>query len=715
MFSLSAIPYVAAVAAGLTGIAVLLQEKRGATQWAFLAGMLMLGTESLATAFSLDSIDPTGPFERVTQWEQWIYVAKAAVPCFWLAFALTYARGTAQSALRRARPMLLGAFFVPVAWALFWRPNLVQFRQTQVEHLGATGSEVAIGTLDLGPAGVALTIFFLCAGILILMNLERTFRASVGTMRWRIKFMVLGLGVIFGVRAFTDSQTLLFTSINPWYQVLNSGALIAGCLLITRSVFRTGHFEVNVYPSQTVLQNSLTVFLAGLYLVIVGAIAKKVHTHLGQSALVITAFLVLVALVLLSLVLLSDRVRLRTRQFISRHFQRPLHDYRTVWHSFTQASARRVHQEELCSAIVKLVSEVFQALSVSIWTVDESREKLLFAASTSLSQNKAGQIELDRSDAREVIQALTHAPEPVNIDTSREIWAAALRRTHPEQFRGGGCRFCIPMMTGDELVGILTVGDRVGGLDFSLQDLDLLKSISDQAAANLLNSQLSARLSQAKQLEAFQAMSAFFVHDLKNTASTLSLMLQNLPVHYDDPAFRDDALRAISKTVNNINDLISRLSVLRHELAIQAVDCDLNVLVDDFLKHQRAPSGVELVKELHPLPKLRLDPQQIEKVLTNVLLNAKESLPGVGRISVQTDRRQDWAILTVADNGCGMTPEFLRNNLFRPFQTTKKRGIGIGMFHCKMIVEAHGGRLEVESAPGKGTSFHVLLPIESRN
>lgn len=722
MLANATLAYAGAACAALTGVAVLFQEKRGIAHWAFLAGMLVLGAENLAVAFSLA---PTGPGD-VERWEGWIFVARAALPSIWMVFALTYARGTAESALRNAKwPLGLG-FLVPVGLAIVLQSELVRFQPldpgamdpaSMADGLLEDGASpgTTVGTLRLGGAGVLLTIFCLFGSVLILMNLERTFRASVGTMRWRIKFMILGLGVIFAVRAYTDSQGLLYSSVNPVMQLVNSGALIAGCLLIARSIFRTGHFEVSVYPSQSVLQNSLTVLLAGVYLVIVGASTKLIPHFGGVDSFALTAFLVLVALVLLSVVLLSDRVRLRTRQFVSRHFQRPIHDYRTVWHRFTQATARQVHQEELCAAIVKLVSEVFQALSVSIWTVNESRDKLVFAASTSLSQNKAGQVELETTDAREVIQALIRLPEPVNLDTSREIWAAALRRTHPEQFREGGNRYCVPMITGDELVGILTVGDRVGGLDFSIQDLDLLKSISDQAAANLLNSQLSIRLSQAKQLEAFQAMSAFFVHDLKNTASTLSLMLQNLPTHYDDPEFREDALRGISKTVNHINDLISRLSVLRHELSIQATDCDLNQLVEDFLKHRPPSPGVDLAKELRPLPKLRLDPLQMEKVFTNILLNATEALPGKGRISVETERRQDWAVLTIADDGCGMSQEFMRNQLFRPFQTTKKQGIGIGMFHCKMIVEAHGGRLEVESAPGKGARFRVLLPIATRN
>jgi signal transduction histidine kinase len=120
---------------------------------------------------------------------------------------------------------------------------------------------------------------------------------------------------------------------------------------------------------------------------------------------------------------------------------------------------------------------------------------------------------------------------------------------------------------------------------------------------------------------------------------------------------------------------------------------------------------VELVKELRPLPKVRLDPAQIQKVLTNLVLNAREALGPGGTIRVETSRRNGWVVLGVSDNGCGMSAEFIQRSLFRPFQTTKKKGIGIGMFHSKMIVEAHRGRIEVESEPGKGTAFRVLLPI----
>jgi signal transduction histidine kinase len=188
-------------------------------------------------------------------------------------------------------------------------------------------------------------------------------------------------------------------------------------------------------------------------------------------------------------------------------------------------------------------------------------------------------------------------------------------------------------------------------------------------------------------------------------------MLQNLPVHYQDPSFREDALRGIAKTVAHINDLISRLNMLRHELAIQAVECDLNEVVREALNGQQLGQGVEVIQELRPLPKVQFDPGQIRRVITNLMLNAREAVGAGGRIRIETDKRDGWVSFTVADNGSGMTPDFMQNRLFKPFQTTKKKGIGIGMFHCKMIVEAHRGRIEVESEAGKGSVFRVVLPV----
>jgi signal transduction histidine kinase len=106
-----------------------------------------------------------------------------------------------------------------------------------------------------------------------------------------------------------------------------------------------------------------------------------------------------------------------------------------------------------------------------------------------------------------------------------------------------------------------------------------------------------------------------------------------------------------------------------------------------------------------------MDKEQIHKVLTNLVMNANEAVNGNGVIRVTTIHEGETVGFTVSDNGCGMTEAFMEDSLFRPFQTTKKKGLGIGLFHCKLIVEAHGGRIEVNSTLGKGTEFRVILPV----
>jgi len=270
------------------------------------------------------------------------------------------------------------------------------------------------------------------------------------------------------------------------------------------------------------------------------------------------------------------------------------------------------------------------------------------------------------------------------------------------------------MMVRGEVIALLILGDRVGGTAFSTQDFDMLKCVGDHATASLLNVQLAQELLKAKELEAFQTMAAFFVHDLKNAASTLSLMLKNLPVHFEDPAFREDALRGVAKSVDHINHVIGRLGLLRHELKLRPTDSNFNEIVE------AASAGIEsvpdfvLVKDLPVLPRIAIDREQIAKVITNLVLNAKEAMAGRGEVRLSTRQENGWVVLSVKDQGCGMSPEFIQRSLFRPFQTTKKNGLGIGMFQSKMIVEVHGGRVAVESEPGAGTTFQIYLPYHRK-
>src|SRR6266571_7517291 len=454
-----------------------------------------------------------------------------------------------------------------------------------------------------GLAGKALNLAGLLGAVLVLMNLEQTFRASVGTIRWRIKYLMLGLAVLFGTRIYITSQALLYSAIQLPLVTVSAAASFVTCSLIALSLFRSRLSEVDIYPSHAVLRHSMTALLAGSYLLLVGLLAKAVAVLGGNASLPIEALLVMIGLVGTTVLVLSDRLRQKTRRFVSRHFRRPLYDYRKVWLTFTGRTTSLMDETDFCRAVAKLVAENFEVLSATVWLVDQDKDKLAFAASTAMSETDANDLANSLDNIHEMIQAMRAHPHPVDIDLARETWVETLKQCNPEYFHKGGGRVCVPLVSGGEVIGLITLGDRVSGASFSIEDLDLLKCIGDQVAASLRNINLSQRLVQAKEMEAFQTMSAFFVHDLKNTASTLSLMFQNMSRHFQDPAFREDCLRSLSRSVTHLNGLIKRLALVRHELELKKTETDLNSVLSATLRELDGMRGLALIQDCESLPK----------------------------------------------------------------------------------------------------------------
>jgi signal transduction histidine kinase len=143
---------------------------------------------------------------------------------------------------------------------------------------------------------------------------------------------------------------------------------------------------------------------------------------------------------------------------------------------------------------------------------------------------------------------------------------------------------------------------------------------------------------------------------------------------------------------------------------LQSALTDLNTLVSQALETLNGALQSSVATGLAPVPEISVDREQMQKVLVNLILNAQEACGG-GEIRISTGIDENRAMIAVRDNGCGMSGDFMERSLFLPFQTTKKRGLGIGLFHCKQIVDAHGGQIEVESVEGKGSTFRVMLPI----
>jgi putative PEP-CTERM system histidine kinase len=692
------LPFAAAIFCVLLALTSLARRKRSPARPWFIIGMLALALDSLLTGLSLHTSQPA----ELVSWLTYGFTVKSLVPVVWLGFTLTYSRGDYRTRLAQWRiPLAVG--LLPFVLALAYRDRLFQLMPASSEAW----------QLQTGALTRPLNVILLVGLVLILMNLEQTFRSAVGTMRWRIKFVVLGLAVIFGARLYIQSQAILFSSPDIALWALESSALIIGCFFLAIAYARTGFAEIDVYPSLAVVRRSLTLLLVGGYLLTVGVLAQLVKRFGGEEIFQFQAVVVLVGLSGLAVLLLSDRARQRLHVFVGRHFSKAQHDSARIWTLFSRRLARVKDQVELSTASARLISETFDVLSVNVWLMDEEQERLALAASTGRQPDGAVGDGPPRTASNAVTAGLRERSSPFDLENGSSPWLEEWRQLNPITFPEGGSRLCVPLRAVDQTLGALVLADRVSGAVYTAEELELLKCIGDQMTSSLLNLRLATEVAQAGELEAFRTMSAFFVHDLKNTAASLNLMLKNLPVHFDDPAFRQDALRGIGNTARRIDEIIGRLSALRQRPEFRPVEADLNELVVEALGRINGTPNVELTRELHPVPMILADKEQMQSVLTNLVLNARDAVGAEGRVQVRTECREGRVVLSVADNGCGMSPGFVKDSLFRPFQSTKKKGLGIGLFQSRAIVRAHGGAVHVESEPGKGTTVLVTLPVRT--
>lgn len=685
----------AAIVAAVAAVAVLFRQRGSTAGKLFAVGMVLFAAEAIIDFQSRRQIK----IEEMLRWQELRYVPVALLPFSWITFSLVYSRGNYRDHLRNRSKLLVLVAIAPIVTLIAASKQLLSL-------------DYATLMVQFGIGAQALEFILIGGAILVLMNLEQTFRSSVGTQRWKIKLILLGVGGLFLVRIYTGCQLVILSAPDESMASLNSAMLILTCVLVGFSVVRTKDFSIDLYPSQTALQRSVIVILIGIYFVIIGLLTKLATFLGGDTNFQLRALVILVGLVGLASLLMSDRLQKRSRAWITRHFSRPHYNYRQVWTSFKRDTAALPTTEELCPAIAKWVSKTVNALSVTVWLVDGPRRNLKLAGSTlDPDQTLPTKDTVDSSTWTIAVQSAIHLERMVNLDRAQGDPVESLSHLQPKVFPNGGNRFAVPLKASKGNIGVIVVGDRVDGVPMTSEDEELLSTVAEQASLEIQAINLSQELMQSREMEAFQNMSTFFVHDLKNTASSLSLMLQNLPKHFENPDFREDALRSIKRSVDRINEIILSLSALRRKLVVNPVRVDLSQTLFETVSSLADERGIHLEKNFLSAGPVNIDVEQIGRVVTNLIVNAHEASPAEKSIKIATGKQDGFAFLEVSDHGAGMSEQFIQTRLFRPFQTTKKSGTGIGLYHSKMIVDAHRGRVEVQSEPGVGTTFRVLLPL----
>ena len=359
MTLLAFLPFTAAIFSLLLACISPLSKKPSLSTWWFFAGTAVFGIDSLFTGLSLG----TTQLSEVLSWVKLGLVVKSFLPAAWLGFSLAYSRGDYRESLARWKIPLAIVAVLPLGLSLgFWQQLL------EVMPEGPMGEGMS---LRFTWVGKAWNVALLVALVWILMNLEQTFRSAVGTVRWRIKFVVLGSALMFGAHLYVRTQALLFSAYDKRWSSVESSALLIGCAFLFVAYLRTGFAGIDVYPSRAFLRSSLTVALAGGYLFVVGVLANVVKRFGGVESFQLATFVILLGMAGLAMLLLSDRLRQRIHGFVSRHFSRAQHDSVRIWTEFSRRLATVKDQAGLCAVSARLVSETFEVLSVTIWVLDE--------------------------------------------------------------------------------------------------------------------------------------------------------------------------------------------------------------------------------------------------------------------------------------------------------------------------------------------------------
>lgn len=641
---------------------------------------------------------------RILSWQGWYWAVASFLPGSWLAFSLGFARVGGSIPLAAWKWAVAGLLLIPAVLALPWAGWLFT---GQVLRDPSSG-----WFLPLGPAGKLFMVLNILGWVLCLANLERTIRSTAGRSRWQVKFLVLGLGALAALQVYKGGQALLFGGVDIALEQVSGLGLLPASLLLGVGVWRCGVREVRIQISQSALYHSITFVAAGLYFLLAGAAAQILVLLGALEEFHYKILFLFLAVCGAGLLFFSDRVRYRIRKFVRQNFIKSRYDYREVWGRFTKRTTGLLEPTALCRESARFLAETLEALSVSIWLLEEREGSLRLAASTVYPEGESMDVPLGELEAGELLSLLAAHPLPVaDLEGSAPEGLGIWKDSASRFLQDAMIRYCVPLAASGRLLGMVTVGERIRWVPLTEEDKDLLRTLVDQIAVGLMQSKLWDELRDAREMEAFQAMSAFLVHDLKNLSAKLALTAQNLPDYFENPEFRKDAISVMTQSVEKIKGMCSQLSFMRQGLQVKPQELDLNEIVRETLEELDGVLKAELTQELHRVPKVKADPELMKRVLVNLLFNANEAVSQKGRISVGTSAGDGCVLLKVEDDGKGIPREFMEKCLFRPFKTNKPKGMGIGLFQCKTIVEAHGGRIEVESEEGKGTKVRVILPV----
>ncbi len=588
------------------------------------------------------------------------------------------------------------------------RPVVFVLAFVELLHLGV---DFLMGGLKLEPRAASfvfdLTVMLrllVTVGALVLVH--NLYAGASGQSRLALRWPAAGLAVLWAFDL--NLYTIAYLS-GEWPEEFASlrglGVAVLACMLLVGAA--RDREALRFRPSRTVTFQTFSLMIIGAYLVAMVTIAQWLSYAGGDFARLMEFAFLTAASVLAILVLPSRKVRGWLRVTLAKHLFQHRYDYRAEWLRFTRTIGNGgVEAFPLGERVVQAVADIAESPAGLLLAPGDHGDLALAArwqwpeievpavaiplGSVKFFESRGFIADLDDLRAgREDRGEGRHVPDWLRQD--RRAWAL------------------IPLIHYEQLVGMVVLARPPSPRRFDWEDFDLLRVVGQQLASYLAEHASQEALAEAGRFDDFHRRIAFVMHDIKNLASQLSLLARNAERHADNPEFRDDMLLTLKNSAEKLNALLARLS----RYGGNAIE-----RMEDVAAADVARSVVERFRGNYPVAlaecqdcTITANRESLEQVLVHLIQNGIDASPPQSPVFLSLTSDGLHASFEIVDSGCGMSPEFVRNRLFKPFDSSKPGGFGIGAFEARELVRAMRGRLEVESREGLGSRFAVRLPL----
>ncbi|MXO93342.1 PEP-CTERM system histidine kinase PrsK [Erythrobacter arachoides] len=558
---------------------------------------------------------------------------------------------------------------------------------------------------DIMIARFAFTFrLLMCIGALVLVH--NLYAGASQQARLALRWPAAALGAVFlydlnfyTIAYLGGGQPVILEDLR-WVAVLAAVGLLGLGLLRNES-------DLKFRPSRGFAFQSFSLLLIGAYLVVMVVVAQGLaYAGSDYGRILQTGFVLLASLVALT-VLPSAKLRGWLRVTLSKNLFQHRYDYRSEWLRFTDTIGRAGQQSvPLLERAVQAIADITDSPSGLLLTPREEGGMALAARWQWPDIDVPGEA-LDADGAR----FFEDSQFILDLDDLRKGRQDGIppQASPPWLFADASTWALVPLLHYERLVGVILLARPPMARRLDWEDFDLLRVVGRQLASYLAEQTSQDALGEAQRFDEFNRRIAFVMHDIKNLASQLSLLAKNAEKHADKPEFRADMIITLRNSTDKLTALLARLGRYGSVGGQERQEFDLAQLLGKVAARYRGQHEVTLLS--HEPARVRADADALEQALVHLIQNAIEA-SSAGE-PVLLDLRTDGgsALLQIVDSGEGMSPDFIRTRLFKPFHSSKPGGFGIGAFEARELVRAMGGRLDVESREGLGTRFVLRLPL----